>query len=35
MRINTIKMVHAVASWFGRILAARLPMDVIYGLRTR
>lgn len=35
MRMKTIKTARNAARWIGRILEARLPMGVVYGLRTR
>jgi hypothetical protein len=35
MRMKTIKTLGAVARWIQRVLEVRLPMDALYGLRTR
>jgi len=35
MRKKTIQAVRVTAVWIKRILDARVPMDTIYGLRTR
>jgi hypothetical protein len=35
MRMKTIKALSTVARWIGRVVEARLPMDALYGLRTR
>jgi hypothetical protein len=35
MRMKTMKMVRTSVRWIQRILEVRLPMDVLYGLRTR
>jgi len=35
MRMKTIKTLGAVACWIQRVLEVRLPMDALYGLRTR
>jgi hypothetical protein len=35
MRMKTIQAVHGAAHWIQGLLDVRLPMDVIYGLRTR
>jgi hypothetical protein len=35
MRMKAIKTALGAARWIGRILKARLPMSVVYGLRTR
>jgi hypothetical protein len=35
MRMKTIKGLRGAARWIQRILEVRLPMDKIYGLRTR
>jgi hypothetical protein len=33
--MRMIKMVRTLARWIERTLAVRLPMDALYGLRTR
>lgn len=35
MRMKTIKAASTVARWIHRVLEVRLPMDKLYGLRTR
>lgn len=35
MRMKTIKALGMVARWIQRVLEVRLPMDALYGLRTR
>jgi hypothetical protein len=35
MRMKTNNTVRATARWVGRMLAVRLPMGVVYGLRIR
>lgn len=35
MRMKTIKAARAMTRWIQRILEARLPVDALYGLRTR
>lgn len=35
MRMKTIKAVRITGRWIGRLLDARLPLGVVYGLRTR
>lgn len=35
MRMKTIKTARATVRWVERILQARLPIGVVYGLRTR
>ena len=35
MRMKTIKTLRATARYIQRILKVRLPLDAIYGLRTR
>ena len=35
MRMKTMNVVRAVARSVERLLAVRLPMDVVAGLRTR
>ena len=35
MRMKTIKALSPVARWIQRVLEVRLPMDVLYGFRTR
>ena len=35
MRIKTVKAFSTVARCIQRVLEVRLPMDKIYGLRTR
>jgi hypothetical protein len=35
MRIKAIKVVRSTTQWIDRILAARLPLAVVAGLRTR
>ena len=35
MRMKTISALRAFARWIQRVLEVRLPMDALYGLRTR
>jgi hypothetical protein len=35
MRMKTIKTARIAAGWIGRMLGARLPIGMVYGLRTR
>jgi hypothetical protein len=35
MRMIIMHAVRGAARWIGRILAVRLPMDTLNGLRTR
>jgi hypothetical protein len=35
MRMKTVKAVRAAAHWIQRVLEVRLPVDALYGLRTR
>lgn len=35
MRMKTIKALRTVARWIQRVLEVRLPVDALYGLRTR
>jgi hypothetical protein len=35
MRMKTIKALRSAARWIERVVEARLPMDALYGLRTR
>ena len=35
MRMKTIKTLGAVPRWIRRVLEVCLPMDALYGLRTR
>jgi hypothetical protein len=35
MRIKTMKALKTTACWIQRVLEVRLPMDALYGLRTR
>jgi hypothetical protein len=35
MRMKTMKALKMTAHWIERVLEVRLPMDALYGLRTR
>jgi hypothetical protein len=35
MRMKTMKALRTTARWIQRVLEVRLPMDALYGLRTR
>ena len=35
MRMKIVKAALAAARWIQRVLEVRLPMDKLYGLRTR
>lgn len=35
MRMTIINTLRGAVRWIGRILAVRLPMDTLNGLRTR
>jgi hypothetical protein len=35
MRMKTIKALRMAVRWTQRIIEVRLPMDALYGLRTR
>jgi len=35
MRTKTLKVVRDTARWIQRILNVRLPVDAIFGIRTR
>ena len=35
MRMKTTNALRAIARWIQRVLEVRLPMDALYGLRTR
>jgi hypothetical protein len=35
MRMKTIKALRKAVRWAQRIIEVRLPMDALYGLRTR
>lgn len=34
MRMKIVNVFRAVAQWADRLLAVRLPMDIVFGLRT-
>jgi hypothetical protein len=35
MRMKMIKALSTAARWIQRVIEVRLPMDALYGLRTR
>jgi len=35
MRMKTTNALRTVACWIQRVIEVRLPMDALYGLRTR
>jgi len=35
MRMKTTNALRTVARWIQRVIEVRLPMDALYGLRTR
>jgi hypothetical protein len=35
MRMKMMKTLRTTARWIQRLLEVRLPMDALYGLRTR
>lgn len=35
MRKKTIQAIRSTAGWIQRVLDVRVPMDKVYGLRTR
>ena len=35
MRMKTTNTLRTVARWIQRVIEVRLPMDALYGLRTR
>lgn len=35
MRVKTTNALTTVARWIQRVLEVRLPVDALYGLRTR
>ena len=35
MRMKTTNALRTVAGWVQRVIEVRLPMDALYGLRTR
>jgi hypothetical protein len=35
MRMKTINALRTVVRWIQRVIEVRLPMDALYGLRTR
>ena len=35
MRMKTTNAVRTIARWIQRLIDVRLPMDAVYGLRTR